>query len=915
MSAPRWVRALLGRAALPERVDEVLGDLEEVHGDRVARRGRGLAALLTALESLDVAVALLGERRDRRRSRGPARRAAWHDRLPGASMLDFKLGLRMLARHPSLTVVAVVAMAFGIGSGATAFQLVTAIVRPPLSWSDAARIVRLEYVSTETTQPVERLLHDYERWRRELRSVERLSAIQVGDRNLSLGEGAPAPVAAAAVSASAFDLVRVRPLLGRAIVAADEAPDAPAVAVLGHELWQERFAGDPTAIGRVVRLGDEWVTVVGVMPRDFALFPPQQDGLDAPAAQDLWLPFRLRALDAAPGTGPAIVVVGRLAAGATLDAARAELATVAARAAAEWPDSHARLAPRLLAFGAFGTVGGLAASGTIGLSAVFLALLMVVVCGNIALLLFARAAAREGEIAVRGALGASRGRIVGQLFAEALVLAGVAVVVGLAAASAGLRWAVHTLDEMMRAGGNRMPTWVGDSLSPSTVAYAALLAVVGAVVAGVLPGLRVTARSSLPTLQRLAGRSGARLGGIWTAVVVTQVALTVTLVPVAVVVGLQAREMRTVGQGLPPAEYLSVIVRMDGEADDEQFRLRFDEQQRALERRLEAEPGVKAVVVADLLPGSWHGWSAVEVERAGGAAPAPGAGGDGGVQVAQVDPDFFTVLQAPIVAGRAFGPADVGAVQRTVVVNESFVRERLGGRNALGQRLRYVDPAGREAPGPWHTIVGVSRDLAMTIDPTLPHNAGVYHPLQPGGAYPARMAVRVAGDPAAFTARLQELAAEAAPTLRLHRPLPLDQAAQAMLLAHDAWFRVVVLAGALALLLTNAGIYAVISFTVARRTREIGVRVALGASRRQVVAAVLARTARHVAAGVAIGAPLGAVLTFAMAEGSWQPSPLQGGGLFAAYAAVMMGVCLLACVGPMRRALGIEPTEALAAEG
>jgi ABC-type antimicrobial peptide transport system permease subunit len=203
----------------------------------------------------------------------------------------------------------------------------------------------------------------------------------------------------------------------------------------------------------------------------------------------------------------------------------------------------------------------------------------------------------------------------------------------------------------------------------------------------------------------------------------------------------------------------------------------------------------------------------------------------------------------------------------------------------------------------------------MTIDPTLPHNAGVYHPLQPGGAYPTRMAVRVAGDPAAFTARLQELAGEAAPALRLYRPLPLDQAAQAMLLAHDGWFRVIVLVGAMALLLTNAGIYAVITFTVARRTREIGVRVALGASRRQVASAVLARTARHVAAGVAIGAPLGAVLTFGMAEGSWQPSPLLGGGLFLLYAAVMMGVCLVACIGPMRRALGIEPTEALAAEG
>jgi hypothetical protein len=331
---------------------------------------------------------------------------------------------------------------------------------------------------------------------------------------------------------------------------------------------------------------------------------------------------------------------------------------------------------------------------------------------------------------------------------------------------------------------------------------------------------------------------------------------------------------------------------------------------RALERRLAAEPGVTGVTVAERLPGLPHPVRVVEVEASGAPVPAPE---EPKAQLASVDPDFFEVMGAPILSGRALSAADVG--HAVVVVNESFVREFLGGRDAVGRRLRYRPPAGggEPEPAPWHEIVGVSRDMAMTVNPNLPHHAGVYHPLRPGEADAVQMAVRVAGGSGAFGGRLLEIGADE-PALRLGWPRPVDHAARGMLVADDAWFRVVVLAGAMALLLTNAGIYAVISFTVSRRTREIGVRVALGADRRRVVAAILSRTARHVGAGVAVGAVVGVLLAFALAEGSWDLSVLGGGGLVAAYMAVMMGVCMLACVVPTRRALRIEPMEALSAD-
>ena len=284
------------------------------------------------------------------------------------------------------------------------------------------------------------------------------------------------------------------------------------------------------------------------------------------------------------------------------------------------------------------------------------------------------------------------------------------------------------------------------------------------------------------------------------------------------------------------------------------------------------------------------------------------------VQVAAVEPDFFAVLGAPLLAGRAFSVTDADGASRAVVANESFVRELLGGGNAVGRRVRFGVPNGPEGAGPWLTIVGVVRDQAMSIDPTLPHGAGLYRPLVPEAAGQVRLAVRVAGDPAALAGRLHEAAAEVAPALRVARPLPLRFAARSTLLAYESSFRFVVLAGAMALLLTNAGIYAIISFAVSRRTREIGVRVALGADPRRIVAAVLSRTARHVGIGVLVGAGLGTLATAGIQEGAWQPSAVQVGGLLLAYMAAMMGVCLLACIVPLRRALRIEPIEALAAE-
>jgi putative ABC transport system permease protein len=821
-----------------------------------------------------------------------------------ASALDFKLGFRMLAKYPGLTVVGGLAVAFGIATGAASFEVVRQLVRPDIPLAEGDRLVGVELWDAEAARPEGRALHDLAAWRGALRAVEELGAFRTVERNLITGEdgGRGEPVDAAEISASASGLARVAPLLGRSLVAADEQPGAPAVAVLGHEVWRRRFAGDSGVVGRTVRLGRTATTIVGVMPEGFAF----------PVAHRMWLPLRATAADLEPRRGPSVHVFGRLAPGVTLAEAQAELATVGARAAARLPQTHARLRPRVLPYAR--SVLPLPEVGAGGLAAadVFLAMLLVLVCGNVALLTFARAASREGEIVVRNALGAARGRIVAQLFAEALVLTGVASVAGLAAAQLVLRAfrAVYEAES-----GGRLPFWLQAELSPATLLYAAALAVLGAVIAGVVPALKVTRGLQARLRQSAAGGGGLRFGGVWTAVIVAQVAVTVAFPATAFFARRYVVAIRSLDVGFPAERYLSARLEMDREApagapDDTSraaFVARVGTVARELERRLGAEPGVVGVTFADRLPRTQHPPRRVEVDD---AAVMADSGLRHAAGVASVDVDWFDVLGAPVRVGRAFGTADLATDAPPMVVNRAFVRDALGGRNPVGRRVRFAGVArDGTGPGPWYEIVGVAPDLGVIADDP-DEGAGIYFPAAPGEATPLHLVVHLRGDPASFAPRLRTVATAVDPTLRLHDVLPLDQVGASLWTELAFLFKLLTVVSLLALLLSLAGIYAVMAFAVSRRTREIGVRVALGAPPQRVVGAVFARPMAQVVGGLAAGAVLVLLLTRAnmrltARELAWT----------AAYMALMLGVCLVACVVPTRRALRVEPTEALRADG
>jgi predicted permease len=603
-----------------------------------------------------------------------------------------------------------------------------------------------------------------------------------------------------------------------------------------------------------------------------------------------------------------------LAPGATLEGARAELAASAARAAAATPATHRHRRAQVLPYTrtALGMNWREATAMMYSINA-SVVLFLLLVCANVATLVFARTATRESELVVRTALGASRGRIVMQLFTEALVLGAVAAVAGLAAASFALRWGMGLFESLE----GELPFWMSAGLSPWTVLYTLVLTTLAAVVAGVVPGRKATGREVQSRLrQGGVGAGSPRFGRLWTGIIVTQVALTAAFVPIVMDTGLDTDEIQKADTGLAADEFLSVRLEMDRESpagtlSDEELGARTAMTLGELKRRLEAEPGVLGVTAGSQLPGGYHPRRVIQID--GEAAPL-GDEAERKVQTASVDPGYFQVLGAPIVLGRGFHPADLQDGQRVVIVNQSFAREVLGGRSPVGRRVRYAaapedgepTPVTEDA-GPWYEIVGVSGELTMTVDPDLPHNAGIYHPAARDGGDPIHMAVHLRGDPESFAPRLRALATAVDPSLRLYEIRSLDQAQRETLLTYTFWLKIAGVACGIVLLLSILGIYSILSFTVARRTREIGIRVALGADRRRIVGAIFARAFKQVGLGIAIGAGL---------------LVLIGGGIHSMYGlrliasgmALMVAATIVACIVPTRRALGVEPTEAMRAD-
>ena len=821
---------------------------------------------------------------------------------------DYKLGLRMLLKYPGLTMAGGLALAIAIAIGAGWYDFVGKVLLPTIPLPEGDRIVLIDTRNVLTNGVELRVGRDFLEWRRELRTIEDLGAFRLSrrsensnvtkvGRNLIVGTGAPERIQLAELTAAAFRVARVSPLLGRALLESDEVPGAPSVVVLGYEVWQRSLGARQDVIGSQVKLGDD--------ARHRCRCH----------AGGLRLPIQLRCVDAAaapgfvhgPLEGGAISVIGRLAPGVTRAQADAEVRVLGERTSAALPATHEHLRPRVQPLGEPGDEDGeldVSAIAQLALTNLPSLLVLVIACMSVGTLVYARTATREGEIALRSALGASRARIVSQLFVETLALASLATAVGLVTADQVLTWGI----EGAYADEGGAPFWITPGLALTTILYAGGLAIVCAAMLSILPALRVTQARVQTHLANL-GNAGAtlRFGRLWTGVMIAQVALTAIGIPVAMEgVSLEAR-LDAIRARFPSGEYLAARIDVDprfGEEETSAFEERRARTFAEVERRVAQEPGVVAVTFADRAPGGGRArYRIADIESSPGAGPEF----DYGFSTSAVGPGFFEAFDRPIVAGRAFHGGDQGPAARTVIVNEAFVRgfrRRGGSGSAVGARLRYSNRSANSPTEPWFEIVGVVRDFGLDLsdEGELEQLPYVFHLASAGTVSPLVMSVRVRGNPAPLVARLPVMTTAVDAGLSVDaRPL-------------DQWrdrqgINVTLVLGAmnaLVLFLSALGIFSLLSVSVSRRTREIGLRAALGANPRHVLVEILSRAMVLMGTGTALG---GAFLLFLIAIRE-EDVALYAGWL-GITCVVMLAVGVIACIEPARRALRINPIDAL----
>jgi putative ABC transport system permease protein len=819
------------------------------------------------------------------------------------SWVDVKVGIRLLRKHPVLNLAAVFALAVGIPVGLAPSHLARAL-EAPLPGDAADRVRAIRYWDPLSAAVAPTWDGEFTFWAQTLRSFSSLGAFRTSSYNVASADGRAAPAAGAQLSASVFRMLGARPLLGRVLEASDFAAGAPDVVVIGHGLWSSRFGQDPEVLGRSIRIGRKLHVVVGVMP----------DGFAFPTNEALWLPLRLASVGGV-GEKVRVQVLGRLADGVSAQQAQAELSSqgpplpISAASASEARE-RARLQAEVVPFGFLYLglpAGGLASLPEFRFVQLGMFVLLLVACGNVAMLVFARSATRLQELAIRTALGASRARLVSQIFVETLLLAVIAAGVGVL----GFDWALGHVNLAGLAGESALPYWLSLGLTRETALSAIALATVSATVAGVVPAIAITGRAISLNIR---GGSRVRFGRLTGALVVADVAVSVAAVGMAFAVSGHATDLQAANRatGIPASEYLAVEFRLpqDGDVPD-RLRLKLAAAQRDLVAALEREPGVRRVAVGDVLPRMEHRSRPYELDGVGGASDAPLRW----TRLARVDVDFFHALGTSVLEGRDFERTDAEEGSRVAIVNTAFVERALEGQDPIGRRVRLPTLSSTDT-AVWYEIVGVVGPLGVNVV-NADRGEAVYLPAALGTINPMQLAVHLSVPPAGLTGRVRELAMEVDPDLVMGKASVLSDVRQ------GDWYLVMGLAAGLVVLvgvliaLATSGLYAMLSLSVSERTREIGIRSALGASRRALLMTILKRSLVQIGLGAAIGLPIAARSVF---ELTGTPG---GGGSVAQSMAVALGlsagivlaVGLGSCLVPTRRILSIQASEAMHADG
>ncbi|MGH7679842.1 MAG: ABC transporter permease [Gemmatimonadaceae bacterium] len=843
-----------------------------------------------------------------------ARGLRWFDAFH-ISWLDVKLGARMIYRYPGLTVIGGLAMGVAIALGAGVMGVIALMSDPKIPLDEGERIVGIQVWGVRSNNAERRIAYDLATWKSDLKAVRDVGAFRNAVRAVGANDGRAEPGRGAEMSASGFRVARVNPLLGRYLLDEDERVGAPLVIVLGHEIWSGRFAADSTIVGKAVKIGGVPHTVVGVMPPGFAW----------PINYNMWLPLRLEA-NPQPRDGPVLYAFGRLAPAAGFEEARTEVAALGDRLAKVSPKTHTNLRARILPFAqSWFELDSPETQLAYRAAQIAVTLLLVIICVNIAILVYARTATRHGEIAVRSALGASRSRIVAQLVGEALVLAGIGAVVGLTLISV---IAAQTDTILIQTGASAViPFWMKIGVSAETVGFLIALALLAALIIGVVPALQVTGRRVQSSLQRLAGgHASVRMGKLWTSLVIVEVAITVAILPSSVFMASKSLEAMTTGHGFPAEEVLMAelsVNREQNEAgareEDSLYTRRARELRYEVMRRLEADPNVAGVSFSGGIPGS-ESSGQIEIDSVPVKFESGSAGegqrwmrwGEGArrVRLAVVDAAFFDALSVTPLFGRTFKPSDAARGTNVAVVNRTFVDSILKGANPIGRTFRELgnpgigpDSANR---GPWQEIVGVVPNVPAMVDYERPRGVW-YSPTR--NIEPATLLIHVRGtDPLTFATRLRVITTQVDQGMFLRRVQTLDEGLWKTHLPMRLMTTALIAIALSVLILSAAGLYALMSVIVTQRRREIGIRIALGADRRRVLTGIFSRAALQVGTGIALGLAVAYVVLWI---GGGEMDGFNALVIMPAVSLFMLGVGALAALGPARRGLAIQPSVVL----
>jgi putative ABC transport system permease protein len=793
---------------------------------------------------------------------------------------DARYGLRVLFKNPAFTFVAALTLALGIGANTAIFSVVNAVLLRPLPFPRSNELVVAKAVNGKTGETFPSAsLADFYDWKGQSQSFDGLAAYSVWPFTITEGDR-PEVVPSVMVSDEFFKTLRVRPLLGRTFTPEEFKGIGGSAVILSHRLWQRRFGGDPNVIGKQLAVEQGSITIVGVMPPDFKL----------PASAEAWTPVGqdngLRNLRSAR----IFQTVARLKPGVSQGQAEAELQTIAARLAAQYPDSDANWSVRLTSLRET-LVGDVWLALWILFGAVGLVLLIA--CANVANLMLARATTRHREVAIRAALGASRWRIVRQLTVESLMLSAAGGVLGVLLAE----WCVGAILWIVPKG-FQLPRIEEAHVDLSVLGFTFAVALLAGLALGLIPGFR----ASRPDLQESLKESGRSASAGWRSqrargvMVVAEVALTLVLLAGAGLLIKSLMKLERVELGFDENKLLVVPVTASmTKYGEPRARAAYFEQ---LAAQAQSAPGVESVATASCAPMMYTMYFPFSVEGQATPNEVPQAWYNA------VSPNYFNVMRIPVVEGRALTDDDRGA-HNVAVINETMRRLYFAGEDPVGKRVtvNYLN-----SPLPLE-VVGVVRDIKQEslAEPT---KAQIYVSYIQVPWFSTSLVVRAKGDTGAVLASVERAVREADPAQTATGAKTMEQALYDSAAQPRFYSLLLGTFAALALLLASIGIYGVISYAVAQRTQEIGIRMALGAQSRDVLRLVVGQGMAWVLVGVGAGLASAFALTRVMKSLLYEvgaSDPLT----FAGVTALLTVVALAACLVPARRATKVDPMVAL----